>query len=420
MGSGASRSCLRPLDRLGVTLTRGLGHPYALRIHATPGLAAAAGEEGTGEATLTVPTRSIALGAPATRDPLFVCRVVSRLDGQPLPTAVVSLRGHQRSSSPGKLEPPWIPVDSAGYFETPLASGDRLHAQIRAPGFGPALIWLGQSHSSRSRALEVRLDRAATVDALVLEDGMPVSDVHVVLRTPSHFLVQGGLSPVDPSTAYLVWEATTGADGRCSIEDLAPDTPVEVRYERSGAFARHESQAMVLRAGERRPLVLRVGAGTGISGQLLDRENPAGPFGAVWLKPAEAAVPRYFDQHDSNNVTIAPADSAGHFEFRDVAPGTWWVGPAPDGPFAARAVAVKVGPGTANRELLLEVYRGLHIRGTVLGIDGVGVANVPVRVSAEGEQIWIAEPNGRTGPGCVRPRGENQRPPRRGAGACEG
>jgi hypothetical protein len=189
----------------------------------------------------------------------------------------------------------------------------------------------------------------------------------------------------------LEWSCRTGAEGRCSIEDLPPFTPLTVEYEKEALFRRTESDPITLAPGEVREAVCRIGSGAIIAGQLIEEGGEGVEGVEVWLVPAESDRPRYLRETYDEPAANTTTDRTGRFELIDVADGAWCVGPAPGGPFPARAEVVEVTGGVANRNLVLVVTRDLFIEGRVIDVSGAPLARVHVSLTKEGEQVWISD-----------------------------
>ena len=331
-------------------------------------------------------TREIVLELPTVHGLPFVGRVVASETDEPVPGASVSIAG-------GFIE---VSTDADGYFEAVVPPGRELHAEVEAPGYGPAIIEVGRGHEVLADALVIRLSLSARLDVLVLaRDGAVLEGVEVRLSTESYHLTQQN-SPLW-FLGDLEWSCSTAADGRCSVTELPAFVPLKVRYEKDRVFRRTEADPIWLAPGEAREIVLRIGSGATITGQLIDetghlmdesRQDAAGV--ELWLTPAETGTPHYFREFGDNPAARTKTNPSGQFEFADVADGTWWVGPSPESPFVPRAEFVDVIDGVVDRRVLLELTRGLFIKGGVVDRAGAPIEGACAFVSSEKEQVWLS------------------------------
>ena len=92
----------------------------------------------------------------------------------------------------------------------------------------------------------------------------------------------------------------------------------------------------------------------------------------------------------------------GEFALEDVPPGRWLVGPAPkrssrkpprDSYVAPVPTLIEVHPGATEQGVLVQVHRGLYIRGTVVEPDGKPAARALVSGSSEEPDFFWASNN---------------------------
>jgi len=106
----------------------------------------------------------------------------------------------------------------------------------------------------------------------------------------------------------------------------------------------------------------------------------------------------YFDTyvHDIN-VSHSTTDDEGRFEFKDVTPGMWSIGPAAldgfdkqhaDKPLAPLVERIEVG-SSPSQEFVLHVYSGLYIRGSVVDPNGARVAGAGVNGGPESQPYGV-------------------------------
>jgi len=142
---------------------------------------------------------------------------------------------------------------------------------------------------------------------------------------------------------------------------------------------RKQATPVVLGPGELREVTLNIGGGTALHGRVIDQDKTAVPNAEIWIEPAAWHGPRWFERYSSSEQRrVATTDSAGDFVFKDLAAGSWWLGPANhsklhDRPRASAiapvAIVVDVLAGTKEQTVDLHVHRGLYIQGRVVDPD---------------------------------------------------
>lgn len=231
------------------------------------------------------------------------------------------------------------------------------------------------------RALEVALDRGATLRVRVLDPGdAPVSRAVVELRADAR-----DLSTTPPwqgfaGSAASKWPADTDADGVATWADLPADIALRARVLRRMELVHTEPAEIVLDAGEQRELTWRVAATSDVRGVVREDNGEPAPRRKLWLQRSrgETAVIFRYGMFDANGRSTT-SDEAGRFRFRDVPPGAWWLAPAPpefgradpvrDPVSVGQRVEVSDSGAPVDADLVLQ--RGLVIRGRVLAPDGV-------------------------------------------------
>jgi hypothetical protein len=86
---------------------------------------------------------------------------------------------------------------------------------------------------------------------------------------------------------------------------------------------------------------------------------------------------RYWDMEATEKTKT---DAKGHFQFRTVAAGTWWIGPAPieSSDLISAAQAVSITNDQSETEVVVRVQRGLYLRGHLLDPAGIPVGDCSV------------------------------------------
>jgi len=190
----------------------------------------------------------------------------------------------------------------------------------------------------------------------------------------------------DPNTwlaeGASLWETGVLADGSWEIDDLPAGVPLQVELLGAGGELRRHEEAHALAPGEERVLDWELGTGLNLRG----RAGLAGsgePYGGqrLWLVAEDAEQGRGAGLMKPHWKPTAETrtDQDGHFEFpfefTDMEAGRWLVGPAPEYLYdeqsaAPLAKAVEIAVGGPDVYFILEVHRGLYIRGTVKDPEG--------------------------------------------------
>jgi protocatechuate 3,4-dioxygenase beta subunit len=268
-----------------------------------------------------------------------------------------------------------------GRFTLALSSWLHPFLRIDATGFGPALVAPTSFHDTEETAQKIELARGATIDATVLDPaGAPIAGATILASTTGHAVLEqnGTMNFGSASETLILWSATTAANGRCTLTDLAPSVSIRIVVQKDKRFQRSD---VTFEPGEVRAMEFRIGSGCAIHGILLDDQGKPIERYAVWCVRARYAQPRYLnDEQDSSTVEArSVTHHDGTFAFDRVSSGRYWLGPAPPSslhpapaadapaPFAT-VVDVPVDAQTLNVEL--RVARGLFIRGRVVRANG--------------------------------------------------
>ncbi|MGH9398802.1 MAG: carboxypeptidase regulatory-like domain-containing protein [Thermoanaerobaculia bacterium] len=163
--------------------------------------------------------------------------------------------------------------------------------------------------------------------------------------------------------------ATTDADGRFRLEDLAPQTRTSLTFTAEG-FARAEQNATP--PAEDLRIVLKA---TGIlRGRVEDAasKKPVTAF-TVSIRPTS---PDGFGSYERKSVAIQ--SEGGAFEMPDVPPGTWSVRASAPGYQPGWVAAGEVGEGQVLEGIVLALQKGLSLSGRVFDPRGQGLPNAAV------------------------------------------
>lgn len=318
----------------------------------------------------------------------FFGRVVDDADGEPILDARVCLGSVEevvdavappsdgtriestRSSGPhdGRT---WIGVDASGVFEVDVKFWQSIRARVEAPGYAWIPLNLSAGHESRERAREVRLRRAAVVDASVVSGGgFPIEGASVRLSAKLYDLNSlGGMTEMVFSSSPVTWNGSTDAHGRCRIEGLPASVPLTLEA-RSPDGRSRQSIDLSLAQGEVREVELRLGGGgAALRGRVRDASGVGVAHAELWLVPRDGEIAACLKSYGMDAVATRASDADGRFRFEDVADGSWLVGLSPKGRYAPQAEVVVVANGLPDREPDLLAVGDLYLRGHLLDPD---------------------------------------------------
>ena len=274
-------------------------------------------------------------------------------------------------------------TDAGGSFNIASERALAKILRIDAAGFGPVLMELVGGHESIETAMTIPLLRAATLEARVSDrSGAPIEGLVVSLSSPAHALAR-------PEGAFLfhtplTWSARTGATGVCTLPDLPPDVALSLSVLDAGRTEFQEASPLTLQPGELRRWEYRRGGGIRLFGVAIDEHRAAVGGLELWLAGKDATMGLSAEQHYFHAslaklvVQRTKTDNAGRYSFVDVPSGEWLLGPAPTAskggaqPSAAAPIAelILIDANSADREVVVKVHAGLHVRGRVLRPDG--------------------------------------------------
>jgi RNA polymerase sigma factor (sigma-70 family) len=326
--------------------------------------------------------RELELLVPSGFDRTWYGELVNAADGRPVAGATIELEdsiqwtnsrglgGHSHQSATS---------DGEGRFSLPVPSYLPTVARVRAEGFAPRVVGLWLDHDRPGQ--EQRIELSAAAQLLVhVPDVSPTTTARVRWSSADWLGSQFATLPYawqpDPQ---LVREAQE--PGLFRFDDLPVGVELELAILEGDRVLTQGPAGLLLRAGEHRQLELSAGQRGAIEGTVREADGaPAGEI-EVWLLPADYLGPKLLSSRDRAAVHArATADGQGAFRFEGLAPGSYWVGPAPaandrlfrsqalDG-HAPAAVAVSLEANATQRiELVLEC--GLTLSGTVLDAQG--------------------------------------------------
>jgi len=309
--------------------------------------------------------------------------------------------------------------DAEGLFSYFSEAGPAPVLRIDAAGFGPVLVELAHGYESIEKAMPIPLQRAATLEARVIDrNGAPIAGLEVRLSSPAHALAR-------PEGAYLFhtplnWSATTDETGVCTLADLPPEVALSLSVLDAGRVEFQAASPLTLEPGELRRWQHRRGGGIALFGVAIDEHRAAVGGLELWLAGKDAAMGLSAEQHYFHAslaklvVQRTRTDNAGRFSFADVPSGEWLLGPAPataGGGALAPAVAplaqlIRVDAIAADQEVIVNVRSGLYVRGRVVRPDGsTGVSAMVYAVCDEpAGTLWAqSQPDGQFSLGPFAP-----------------
>ncbi len=326
-------------------------------------------------------------------------RLQDRQFRNPVPGAQISSHKPNRLGFIGRKHVPFPPTesDAEGMAEIRVPDGFKGIAQVRAPGFGMALVPVLENYEERTRPLTIQLTRSATVTVRMLDSAAnPVPHARVLLETHDYELVRPENSGM--LTGEVLYHAETDAQGLCTIEDVPSEVPFSGRAILEGGERHEEIGKLVFMPGEHRQLQWGGQPETKLTGRLLDQFGQPVIQRIIWLTPEVMySKPHlekaYFYSSDQNSaIAKTHTDDNGQFTFEGVPPGDWWVGPGalqtvtakPDNnavaPIAAR---IQVLGTSLAQDVTLIAPRGLYISGSVSMPDGKKLRGTWVSASCE-------------------------------------
>ena len=271
-------------------------------------------------------------------------------------------------------------LDGRASFRIP--SWEPVDGRLDAAGYGPVVFRLGSTFATPEAALVLRLRRSATLRGRVVDDAeVHVVDAVIELQCYSSELGTGdtamGVNYLEGSLTFgsrqRTWLDTTDAEGNFEIAELPPGVNLRLAL-RVDEEAVHE-ESVRLQPGEVRDVVYRLHAAAQLVGLVLDAEGNPSPGVQLWMLPGERSrMLTPWEESTSSTRTT----SEGTFEFDDVKPGQWLVGPRRDQGLAPWLTHVDIPVNTPRVDVVLRIPPALYVTGRTLGPAGEPVAGVPV------------------------------------------
>ena len=328
-------------------------------------------------------TRTLTIEIPSLVDSRVFGQVVAYEGGAPVEGAQVLVSYDSTRD---------VRTDSDGRFDVELTLRRQPYLKIEAKGFGPAFVVPGAGYGSAEAPMIVRLVRSATLVAkLVDRAGKPIGAGSVRLSASGHALSgdEKNFRNEFVSLPDQEWSKNVDSEGTCRFDDLPADVSLNVDISVPHREAKHDATPLSLRPGQVLEREWNVGAGCRLTGKVVDSEGIPAAGVAIWLAADDASHRRLFDRFSivtKHRGTTSAKDGA--FEFPDVDPGSWLVGPGPDE--AKNSIApfpdvVAVPDGAAEIVHDLRIVRGLFVRGRVLDSQGSPAAGAFI-------YGWMKEP----------------------------
>lgn len=350
--------------------------------------------------------REVVVQVATAEDVRFVGRLVDAESGI-VPAGATVVLGPIDDLLPREESPhasgslPRAHVGGDGYFEVLTFSWQSTLVRADAEGYAPALVEVEPGHEHREQAREVRMRRAASIEATVVGPGGHAwANASVTVSTPAFGLMDGHDSPsawfTSPASSFMAhfpaeWTQRTGQDGRCWLTGLPPKAPLELQVHAPGIPAHHETDSLSLKPGEVFQATLELGGGATVRGLVLDKEGAPVPAAEVWIQPGWGEVRQYLDAGYEKGRRSARTDASGRFEIRNVYDGAWTAATSPEGPYAPVSQPFRIEAGLADRELVLTAWSGLFLEGTVFDSNGEPLSQSKAFVTAisKDRQLYV-------------------------------
>jgi hypothetical protein len=272
-----------------------------------------------------------------------------------------------------------VTTGADGRFEVRLPSWKQPFLNVEADGFGVAVARHCEGHDRPELELVFRLSKAATLEVQASDPrGGPVANVRFDLSAEGYSLplVDESWSGEYVHVPDCHWIGVTGVDGRCSIGGVSSGLGIRIEMYKDGNLLRREPERLVLEPGQVLKREWILGGGCTLNGLAVDQDEKPVASVELWLSKTDPGPGHYFETWSKEAVTTkATTDADGRFVLPDVAPGEWWLGPAPRGQVKSVApTAMRVDVlSAASQDVTLRVHRGLFIRGKVVDSEGKGV-----------------------------------------------
>jgi hypothetical protein len=291
----------------------------------------------------------------------FWLRVVDADDRGPVAGAVMSLGDGDRKATTG--------LDGLAEFR---CYQDGLSvADLKATGYGPAIVVLRPGHDSPETAQTVELSRSACLSVRVVDDrGRPVRGASVRMLTRGDALivpppgVGGGAAIYNQSVTYS--EKTDEAGG-ARFRDLPSRVPLQVTVLKGGRLRLEPAEPLVLLPDEDRAVAYTLGGDASVSGIVVDEAGQ--PVSRCRMQLVSVARKSAFEAPNRQQIR-AFTGRDGRFKVEGLKAGAWTISVAEGQEWFASPVRVDVPMSSDVVGVRLEARRPLSVRGIVLRPDG--------------------------------------------------
>jgi len=283
-----------------------------------------------------------------------------------------------------------------------FAEWESCYARVELEGYAAGFVRLEKGHEQPATALPVRLLRAAALELTVTDPaGSPRAGVDVCASIVEMELVQGGTGSAS-LLADQTFVGRTDPRGVCVLGGLPAQEALTLELREGEQALRREERFLRLEPGERRALHWTVGGPCRLDGQIVEVDGRPAADVLLWVVPENGM--QSLQGHEQDIALEARSDAQGRFTL-ELAAGAWLVGPAPESEVRASDIApvgtsLVIVPGQESAEVRLTCWRGLYLRGRVLGPDGETISAGYVTAQGEG---GFADDNFRQGEFAVGP-----------------
>jgi hypothetical protein len=269
-------------------------------------------------------------------------------DDHPVAGAVLSVEGV-----------PWIvpaaTSDEAGAFRIPTVPDEATSLVAVARGYRTARAVLGPRDDQTELVVRVRLVTAAPIDGVVLDaDGKPThARVVACEEQPAEARTESG-----EDGAFQLPASAIGCEAVAEQSESAPSDAAPVV--------------------EGRRMTLRLKAGGGIEGTVVDERGAGVPTFTIGVESFTPSRGRTFDRAGPRSVE----DPRGAFRLDHLAPGTYVLTASASGLPPARSESVDVRGGAVTRGVRIALLRGGVVTGHVFDENHAPMAGVDVHFDA--------------------------------------
>jgi hypothetical protein len=349
--------------------------------------------------------------------PRLFGRVVSAADEAPIRDAVIGVPNEFDSGR--EFEKHVLDVDDVravtrtdgdGRFELDESVVGSV-MMVRSSGFGQQLLdraWLGPAHEA---PFVIELAPAAKLDVRVSNRvGSPMAGVEIRLIANAYESTPRSDLPHKGIISLLVGaHRVTDDNGQATFAQLPADVPFDAELWSAQTLLVRDPDELVLEAGKVNSREWHLGAGSTVTGRVVDDAGQPVGGTTLWLTqhlvPETSSVRRtswgWFDRDKIARKCCT--DAEGGFTIENVTPGRWWLGVAPsmqrithpalvvEDAIAPVAEAFDVDPQGDTVNLLLRVNRGLYIRGEAIDGDGEPVLAAILAKLSSADEAFVAD-----------------------------